>query len=238
MTVPSTGRRRPISGLAIATLATSGLAFAAATGGMALPARAQEGGEAAAAHPPLAPTRDVQVEYSVQPEGAPSPKSVQAWFTANGGMMRLDSPEGAGSTILDRAARQVTIVLNRQKVYTRLDAQYGIRNPFLLDLSMQFTRKGAAQVAGVPCTEWGVASGRGSATACVTDDGVILREDGVDGDGMKGRLEATKVVYGPIASTIFQPPADYQQVTRRRVAPSPGIGGGQAVTGGMVRSGG
>nr|WP_246379295.1 DUF4412 domain-containing protein [Gluconacetobacter johannae] len=205
---------------------------------MALPARAQEGGEAAAAHPPLAPTRDVQVEYSVQPEGAPSPKSVQAWFTANGGMMRLDSPEGAGSTILDRAARQVTIVLNRQKVYTRLDAQYGIRNPFLLDLSMQFTRKGAAQVAGVPCTEWGVASGRGSATACVTDDGVILREDGVDGDGMKGRLEATKVVYGPIASTIFQPPADYQQVTRRRVAPSPGIGGGQAVTGGMVRSGG
>ncbi|MBB2200174.1 hypothetical protein [Gluconacetobacter tumulisoli] len=236
MTVPSTGRRRPISGLAIATLASSGLAFAAAMGGTTLPAHAQGVGDAVT-HPPLAPTRDVQVEYSVQPEGAPAPKTVQAWFTSNGGMMRIDSPEGEGSTILDRAARQVTIVLNKQKVYTRLDAQYGIRNPFLLDLSMQFTRKGAAQVASVPCTEWGVVSGRGSATACVTDDGVILREDGVDGDGMKGRLEATKVVYGPIASAIFQPPADYQQVTRHRVAPSRAIGGGQVVTGGMAHSG-
>nr|WP_246386980.1 DUF4412 domain-containing protein [Gluconacetobacter sacchari] len=201
--------------------------------GATRPARAQ----ADADHPPLAPARDVQVEYSVQPDGAPAPKTIEAWFTANGGMMRIDSPEGMGSTILNRTTRQVTIVLNKQKVYTQFDARNGIRNPFLLDLQMQYTRKGTARVAGVPCTEWGVVSGRGTATACVTDDGVILREDGVDGDGMKGRLEATRVIYGPLPASTFQPPAGYQMVTRHRVAPSHALGGGQPVTGGTAQSG-
>ncbi|GBQ30299.1 hypothetical protein AA12717_3462 [Gluconacetobacter sacchari DSM 12717] len=219
------------------TGARAGLAGALAVSlmmaGATRPARAQ----ADADHPPLAPARDVQVEYSVQPDGAPAPKTIEAWFTANGGMMRIDSPEGMGSTILNRTTRQVTIVLNKQKVYTQFDARNGIRNPFLLDLQMQYTRKGTARVAGVPCTEWGVVSGRGTATACVTDDGVILREDGVDGDGMKGRLEATRVIYGPLPASTFQPPAGYQMVTRHRVAPSHALGGGQPVTGGTAQSG-
>lgn len=186
-------------------------------------------------HPPLAPTRDVQVAYSVQPEGAPAPKTIQVWFAANGGLMRIDSPEGMGATILDRVARQVTIVLNRQKVYTRLDAGSDIRNPFLLDLSMQYTRKGDTRVADVDCTEWAIVSGRGSATACVTADGVILREDGVDAEGMKGRLVATRVTYAPIPAGTFQPPEGYQMVTRHRVAPGPGgTGSGGTGPGGDV----
>lgn len=209
------------------------LAVSLMTAVAAQPARAQ----ADADHPPLAPARDVQVQYAVQPDGAPAPKTIEAWFTANGGMMRIDSPEAMGSTILNRTTRQVTIVLNKQKVYTQFEAHNGIRNPFLLDLSMQFTRRGTAQVAGVSCTEWSVVSGRGTATACVTDDGVILREDGVDGDGMKGRLEATRVTYGPIPTSTFQPPEGYQMVTRHRVAPSHAMGGGQPVTGGAAQSG-
>ncbi|ACI52674.1 conserved hypothetical protein [Gluconacetobacter diazotrophicus PA1 5] len=220
MTHPTTGRA-----MSLAMLAGVAVAF-----GAAAPAHAQND-----AHPPLAPARDVQVEYNVQPDGAPAPKAIQTWFTANGGMMRIDSPEGLGSTILDRAARQVTIVLNKQKVYTQLDARNGIRNPFLLDLSMQFTRKGTGQVAGLACTVWDIVSGRGTATACVTDDGVILREDGVDGDGMKGRLEATKVTYGPLPVSLFQPPQGYQLVMRHRVAPSHDVGGGQPVTGGAAQ---
>jgi Domain of unknown function (DUF4412) len=232
MTHPTTGRVLSISVLA-------GVLVAAGT---AAPAQAQAQVQApvpgdSAGHPPLAPARDVQVEYSVQPDGAPSPKTIETWFTANGGMMRIDSPEGAGSTILNRATRQVTIVLNKQKVYTQIDARAGIRNPFLLDLSMQFTRKGPSQVAGVACTEWAIVSGRGTATTCVTDDGVILREDGVDGDGMKGRLEATKVTYAPIAVSVFQPPDGYQLVMRHRVAPSRDVGGAQPVTGGAAASG-
>ncbi|WP_408891554.1 hypothetical protein [Novacetimonas pomaceti] len=169
-----------------------------------------------AVHPPLTPTRDVQVDYDVQPDGVPEPKKVRTWFAYNGGLMRIDSPQGMGETILNRMNRQVTIIINPQKIYSQLDARYGIRNPFLLDLSMSFSRKGTSSVAGVSCTEWDVRTDQGTAVACVTDDGVILREIGVDGDGLKGRLEATHVSYEPIADSMFQPPADY-----RRVDPPP-----------------
>ncbi|QHC35738.1 hypothetical protein FMA36_09840 [Komagataeibacter xylinus] len=172
-------------------------------------ARAQDG---AGVHPPLTPTRDVQVDYNVQPDGVPEPKPIRTWFAYNGGLMRIDSPQGMGETILNRMSRQVTIIINPQKVYSQLDARYGIRNPFLLDLSMTFARKGTSSVAGVACTQWDVTTDQGNATACVTDDGVVLQEIGVDGDGLKGRLEATKVVYGPIPDSMFQPPEGYRKV--------------------------
>ncbi|MCE2575082.1 DUF4412 domain-containing protein [Komagataeibacter sp. FNDCR2] len=172
--------------------------------------------DASTIHPPLTPTRDVQVDYNVQPDGVPEPKAVRTWFAYNGGLMRIDSPQGMGETILNRMSRQVTIIINTQKVYSQLDARYGIRNPFLLDLSMTFARKGSATVAGVACTQWDVTTDQGGATACVTEDGVVLQEIGVDGDGLRGRLEATKVVYGPIPDSMFQPPAGY-----RRIDPPP-----------------
>ncbi|RFD20754.1 hypothetical protein DY926_04110 [Komagataeibacter melaceti] len=168
--------------------------------------------DAPSIHPPLTPTRDVQVDYNVQPDGVPEPKTVRTWFAYNGGLMRIDSPQGMGETILNRMSRQVTIIINTQKVYSQLDARYGIRNPFLLDLSMTFARKGTGMVAGVACTQWDVTTDQGSATACVTEDGVVLQEIGVDGDGLRGRLEATKVVYGPIPDSMFQPPADYRKI--------------------------
>jgi len=167
-------------------------------------------------HPPLTPTRYVQVDYDVQPDGMPEPKRVRTWFAQNGGLMRIDSPQGMGETVLNRMTRQVTIIINTQKIYSQLDARYGISNPFLLDLSMSFSRKGTSSIAGVACTEWDVRTDQGTAVACVTEDGVILREVGVDGDGLKGRIEAVHVVYGPIALDMFQPPANY-----RRIDPPP-----------------
>lgn len=166
----------------------------------------------ASVHPPLTPTRDVQVDYNVQPDGVPEPKAVRTWFAYNGGLMRIDSPQGMGETVLNRMTRQVTIIINTQKIYSQLDARYGISNPFLLDLSMSFSRKGTSSIAGVACTEWDVRTDQGTAVACVTEDGVILREVGVDGDGLKGRIEAVHVVYGPIALDMFQPPANYRRI--------------------------
>lgn len=158
----------------------------------------------------------MQVDYDVQPDGMPEPKRVRTWFAQNGGLMRIDSPQGMGETVLNRMTRQVTIIINTQKIYSQLDARYGISNPFLLDLSMSFSRKGTSSIAGVACTEWDVRTDQGTAVACVTEDGVILREVGVDGDGLKGRIEAVHVVYGPIALDMFQPPANY-----RRIDPPP-----------------
>lgn len=183
--------------------------FVAAIAAGGAPAKAQE---AATVHPPLTPTRDVQVDYNVQPDGMPEPKAVRTWFAYNGGLMRIDSPLAMGEMVLNRMTRQVMIIINPQKVYSQLDARYGIRNPFLLDLSMSFVRKGTATVAGVTCTQWDVTTDQGNATTCVTEDGVILQEDGVDGDGLRGKLEATKVVYGPIPDSMFQPPEGYRKI--------------------------
>ncbi|BAK83503.1 hypothetical protein GLX_10910 [Komagataeibacter medellinensis NBRC 3288] len=190
------------------------------------PAWAQD---APSVHPPLTPTRDVQVDYNVQPDGVDTPKTVRTWFAYNGGLMRIDSPQGMGETILNRMSRQVTIIINPQKVYSQLDARYGIRNPFLLDLSMTFVRKGTSTVAGIACTQWDVTTDQGNATACVTDDGVVLQEIGVDGDGLKGRLEATKVVYAPIPDSMFQPPEGYRKIDP---PPPPGTPAAKAPKGG------
>ncbi|WP_173576126.1 DUF4412 domain-containing protein [Acetobacter fallax] len=169
-------------------------------------------------HPPLMPTRDAVVTYTVQPDGAPQSEQVKVWFASEGARMRIDAPDGAASTILNRTAQSVTIVLHKQRVFTRLTDRGAVRNPFLLDVSMQYTKSGHATIAGVDCTRWTVASERGRANACVTDNGLILSEDGVDSDGLKGQLTALSVSYETIPSSEFEPPAGYQEVQRHRVS--------------------
>jgi len=193
--------------IALAGLAL--LAGAACVGGA--PARAQD-----AAHPQLMPTRDVTVDYDVTHEGATVPQKVRVYFGADGGRLRVDGPDGVGATILDRTAQQVTVILNRNRVYAQFNPQNGLQNPFLLDISMKFTRKGDGAVAGQPCTKWDIEAKQGKATACVTADGVILEEEGVDSDGMRGHLVARTVTYGPIASSEFVPPEGFMKVTHGR----------------------
>lgn len=178
-------------------------------------------------HPPLTPLKDAVITYSVQPDGAPQPQQVKVWFTAEGARMRIDAPDGSASTILNRTAQTVTILLHKQRVFTQLEQRGSVRNPFLLDVSMQFTRHGNRTIAGIPCTEWGVASGHGDATACVTTDGLILAENGVDADGAKGHLSAESVSYETIPASAFAAPSDYQEVHQHRVA---GQGGAPALS--------
>lgn len=169
-------------------------------------------------HPPLTPMRDATVTYLVQPDGAPQGQNVKVWFMSEGAKMRVDAPDGSASTIIDRTANDVTIVLNRQRVFTRLEDRGAVRSPFLLDVGMQYTRGGSSSVAGVNCTLWQVVSGKGQATACVTSDGIILSEDGVDADGVKGKLTAQSVAYETIPASAFAPPDGYQEVHHHPVS--------------------
>ncbi|NIE78820.1 DUF4412 domain-containing protein [Asaia sp. As-1742] len=175
--------------------------------------------ESTGAHPRLSPARDVTVVYSVQPEKMPQPVQAIVQFKAEGDKLRIDSPDHAGSTILDRPAQRVTLIMHKQRVYTSFAPKHGLRNPFMLDMSMQYAPDGAGTVAGLACNKWTITSTHGKATACVTEDGVILSEEGVDADGLHGKLEAQKVTYGPVADTQFQPPADYQQITAQMPIP-------------------
>ncbi|WP_025886619.1 DUF4412 domain-containing protein [Asaia prunellae] len=173
-------------------------------------------------HPRLSPARDVTVVYSVQPEKMSTPTEAIVQFKAEGDKLRIDAPDHAGSTILDRPAQRVTLIMHKQRVYTSFSPNHGLRNPFMLDMAMQYAPDGTSSVAGLACNKWTITSSHGKATACVTEDGVILSEEGVDADGLRGKLAAQKVTYGPIAEDQFVPPTDYQQITGHMPIPHGG----------------
>lgn len=180
--------------------------------------------------PPLMPTRDVSVLYGVRPDGAPQEQPVKVYFRAGGSMMRIDGPPGqdgasSGAMIMDRANRTMTVVLNAPRIYMQIPEHDEVHSPFVLDASMRFTRTGTGTVAGVQCVNWSIVSGKGTAVACVTVDGVVLSESGVDGDGAKGQLMARTVSYGPQEAALFAPPAGYQRAAHPQ-GMGAGMGGG------------
>ncbi|GBQ33569.1 hypothetical protein AA19596_1240 [Acetobacter fabarum DSM 19596] len=183
-------------------------------------------------HPRLTPGRDAVIDYVFQPRPteqdlkagakADTPvasRHVQVLYSGDGGLMRINymtSMEGdtsRGAVIINRAAQEVLVIINDRRIYTRLVQQEGIRNPFLLDMSMQFTKTGSDVVAGQPCTTWQAVSAQGKASTCVTDDGFILQQDGVDVDGLNGSLRAMKVSYDIVPVSAFEPPQGFLEVT-------------------------
>ncbi|MBB3173267.1 hypothetical protein FHR90_001085 [Endobacter medicaginis] len=171
---------------------------------------------AAEQHPPLMPTQDATVTYTVQPQGQPA-RLVTVRFGGGGSLMRIDpaaGPQaGQGYAVIDRVRRSVIAVMNPQHAYLELGARDDMHNPFLLDATMQFTHTGTSAVAGQPCTTWAISSGgQSSSTACITTSGIVLSEEGVDSHGQHGRLEATAVSFAPVPASDFVPPAGYTRV--------------------------
>ncbi len=208
-----------------ATSLMPGLLLAAIATGAAGAARAADG-------PPMMPTRDATVVYEVTPEGAPQAQSVRVYFRGGGSQMRIDGPPGpdgspSGDMVLDRPSRTITVVLNPARSYMQIPEREEVRSPFVLDSTMRFTRTGTGSVAGIPCVQWAIVTPKGDATACVTDDGVVLSASGVDGQGSRGRLMAQTVQYAPLAPSVFLPPPGFQR-TAHPAAMDPGAAPGGA----------
>lgn len=228
-------RQLTLCGLLAATPLAWGLSLASSAHGAEQTATAQPD------HPRLTPARDAVIDYVFQPKPPadlvqagkvpPGPlpeRHVQVLFSGDGGLMRIrymksmEGDDSRGSVIINRAAQEVMIILDDRKIYTRLVQQEVARSPFLLDMSMQFARKGHSQVSGQPCTIWNVQSTEGTGAACVTDDGFILEQDGVDVDGLNGHLKATHISYDDVPASAFMPPPGYQEITPH--SPRPGTG--------------
>lgn len=202
-------------------------------------------------HPRLSPERDVVVTYRFQSgsqngknDGALSDKAadmkrVRVFFAAAGDRLRIEQIDGTGVTILDRPAQRVTLLSTAERSYVQFLPMHGLRNPFLLDLTMQYTAGQRTRIAGTPCQEWSIESHKGHAKACVTDDGVILAESGVDADGISGRLEALDVVYKDIPASMFEPPADFHKIMPHMVQVTPqGVSEQPVPEAGMAGNGG
>lgn len=166
---------------------------------------------AAQDRPLLRPTHDVTVSYDVDAPQVPV-RQVVARIAADLRRARIDSGDST-TLLLDPVSGQGVLMLNGLHMYSVLAGRGHSLDEYLLDPSMQFTRAGSATVAGLACTEWHVRSKQGTGTGCVTADGVLLRFAGTDLRGRQGSLVATDVRAGPLAPSLFVPPADFHQMT-------------------------
>ena len=176
--------------------------------------------------PPVAPTRDVMVAYrATAPAQAGAriqqgTQDIRVATTQGGRLLRVEGVGAGGAyVIVDRTTQRMVMVMPQDRRYVEMPASDAFARGFVLNESMTFVKRGVETVAGLKCTLWEVTSREGAGTACVTDDGVLLRGRGNDG---KGGIEATAVRYGPQAAALFKPPADF---SRLDVPPGMGQGG-------------
>ena len=165
--------------------------------------------------PPTAPTRDVLVSYraTAPAQGGRAPAGahdLRVATTQGGKLMRVEGVGAGGAyVIVDRTTQRMTMVMPQDRRFMEMPANDAFARGFVLNEGMTFAKKGAETVAGLKCTVWEVTSREGAGTACVTDDGVLLRGRGNDG---KGGIEATAVKYGAQPSSLFKPPADFSKI--------------------------
>jgi|GEM_PF-866232 len=171
----------------------------------ALPAYAQE------KHPLFMPKRDVTVVYAVQPENSSLAQKRKIYFSGNGTLFRIDGPNNIGFTLIDSAKQTATVVSNKSRVYTVIPSKSG-KGGLFLDESLHFRKKGTDRILGILCHHWSVQGTKGHSDVCVTDEGILLRQEGMDIDGIDGKTEALSVQFDALSPSIFQVPVGYQQV--------------------------
>ncbi len=188
--------------LATARLATLGLALLAA-----LPAAAQQ-------RPVLRPTRDLAVVYRVQaagPAGEAETRTVRMYWTGQGSRLRLEADGQPGFALVDYAAGRMQMVMPAQKAYAEVAFDRDHAPGLHIPANATVERGGNDSVAGVGCTIWAMRGPEGGGTACITDDGLLLRVRGSQ-PGQAAALEAVSVTYGPQPASLFALPGGLRQV--------------------------
>ena len=162
--------------------------------------------------PVMVPTRDVAIVYHMISQ---RPGDLRMSIQASTGLAHVQGPNQRGYVIVDRKARQMTLVMSDKQLYMVMTIPDGQQRSPELDTTAKFKRQGTDTVAGVGCTVWEYSGEHANGTACITDDGVMLRvQDSATHNGM----EAAEVTYAPQPDSDFQPPAGY---TKQEVPPMP-----------------
>jgi hypothetical protein len=165
--------------------------------------------------PAMFPQRDVVVQYHVtnaRPDSAqPREGIVTVHATDGGARMRVEIAGQPGFMIVDRGQKRVLMVIESKHSYFEMP----VDPERVMGLAVNegsFTKRGADTVAKVRCTVWDVKSRTGTATVCVTDDGVLLRANGASEGRGSGAMEALSVVYGKQPAGLFDPPPGFQKL--------------------------
>jgi len=184
------------------TLATAGLAML-----LASPAAGQD-------RPIMRPTRDLAVVYHVQaagPNGAAETRTVHMYWSGKGTRLRLETDGQSGFGLVDYAAGRMTMVNLPQKAYAEVTFDADHAPGLNIPPGAQIDRSGSDTVAGLACSEWTVRGPQGGGTACITNDGLVLRVRGAQ-PGETAAMEAVSVAYGPQPASLFTLPGGLRQV--------------------------
>jgi len=207
MTGHATRRLALLLGLAAATLAT--------------PALAQD-------RPPLFPTRDVAVTYRVTGGPQPVNEMSMSWHAAQQ-LMRVDLPGGLNFMVADQQNQRGFMVMEAQRMV--MDVPMGQAAGHIQALqNARFTRMGQDRVVDTACTVWRYEGPSQNGTACITEDGVMLRSD-TAAQGRQVRMEAIRIAYGAQPLARYQRPQGYQAMQMPQMPPGRGPGAPQGPQG-------
>jgi hypothetical protein len=168
---------------------------------------------AAPDRPPALPTRDVDVVYMmVQPDAPDGPRVLEQRVrrAAAAGKLRVDPPTPGLWVVMDTHAHLLSTVREADRSVLELTSAQAQLGPGLPAGAAGFTRRGDAEIAGLPCTEWETRDMSGvPVLACITADGVLLRARA----GARVLVEALHVAFAPQDPAVFRVPADYRRIT-------------------------
>jgi hypothetical protein len=163
--------------------------------------------------PPMAPKQDVTVEYSlkrISTEGVAEQAQSKISTAAGGQRIRIEGmmAAGSGTMIFDRANGRTTVMMDAERTYAEMSSSTVL---FQWNVDMlESVRKGTDTVAGVNCTVYEMQGNQKTSTVCVTDGGVMLRNE-ANGPNGQVLMMATSVSYAALADAVFQPPPGYQK---------------------------
>jgi hypothetical protein len=181
----------------------------------------------AMAQPATKPTRDVVVTYHVTGNTMGGPgqgpvDTIRIGFTAGAQRTWIEPVGQPYRMIADRTTGQMTMIMMDKHLYMQMPYDQKRIMNFEGD-DDTFTRKGTATVAGLACTVYDVQGPQHSGTACLTDDGVLLKGDS-QSQQRHGTIEATAVDYGTQPEEAFQPPAGFQKMDMSQMGRRPSGG--------------
>lgn len=157
--------------------------------------------------PPLQPTRDVAITYRMTAGPQPNTEMTMSWLAAQR-LMRMDLPGGVGFMVADHANQRGFMVMEAQRMIMDVPMAQAAGHMRAFE-NARFTRGAADRVAGTACTNWRYEAEGQNGTACVTEDGVMLRSQAT-AQGMQVTMEAVRVAYGAQDPSRFARPQGYQ----------------------------
>lgn len=167
--------------------------------------------------PALLPTRDVAVTYRAEGGPGGGPQTMRMSWLVAGQKLRIDPAGGQGWMLIDLRNTGAFVVMDAQRVVMRMTIDGAAADLLRAGppAGARYTRGGTDTVAGQRCTVWRFEDADTRGTACLTQDGVMLRGNGerrIGSEAQTGRLEATAVSYGPLETARFSVPAGYQSI--------------------------